>query len=302
VKVDRVEWRIMPDPATAAAALQTGEIDWIEQPLADLLPLLRKSPGVRVETNNPFGVIGIVVFNHLLPPFDNPKLRRALLPAIDQSEYMAAVMGTDTSMYRTGVGAFALGSPLANTAGIEVLTGKRDIELAKRLVAESGYKGERVVLLSPSDYPSLQAIAQVTRDIYERVGLNVDYVSADWGTIISRRASKEPVERGGWNTFVTSAEGFNHANPVGNNMTRGLGVKGWFGWPTSPRLVSLRDAWLDAPDMAAQRQIAAEIQTTVWDEVPYIPVGQWFQPIAHRANVTGIIDGPSPFFWNVSKS
>jgi peptide/nickel transport system substrate-binding protein len=183
-----------------------------------------------------------------------------------------------------------------------VLTGPRDIDLARRLVKESGYKGERVVLLSPSDYPSLQAVAQVTHDVYQRVGLNVDYVETDWGTVIARRASKEAVEKGGWSTFVTTADGFGLANPISNNMIRGAGERGWFGWPTSPRLLGSRDAWLDAPGLPEQRRIAVEIQRVVWDEVPYIPVGQWFLPIAYRAILTGIVRGPYPVFWNVAKS
>jgi peptide/nickel transport system substrate-binding protein len=302
VHFDRVEWQVMPDPATAGAALQAGEVDWLEQPLIDLLPLFRRNNQLKVVTNDPFGVIGVIVFNHLQPPFDNVKLRRALLPAVDQSEFVAAVMGNESNTAKTGVGVFTVGSPLATNVGMEVLTGPRDIAKAKQLVKESGYHGERVVLLSPSDYPSLQAVAQVTHAVYQRVGLNVDFASTDWGTVISRRASKEPVEHGGWSTFVTTADGLGLANPIGNNMIRGSGATAWFGWPTNPRLVALREAWLDAPDLAAQRKIADDIQRVVWDEVPYIPVGQWALPIAFRTNVTGILRSPYPTFWNVSKT
>jgi peptide/nickel transport system substrate-binding protein len=302
-KVDRVEWQIMPDPATAGAALQAGEIDWIEQPLIDLLPLLRRNGGIRVETIDPYGLIGVVVFNHLQPPFDNPKLRRALLPAIDQNDYLAAILGNEAkTLGKAGIGVFTLGTPLANTAGLQALTGKRDPDLARKLVKESGYQGERVVLLSPSDYPTIQAIAQVTQALYQQVGLNVEYASTDWGTLISRRASKEPVDKGGWSTFCTTSDGFGLASPTGNNMIRGTGLSGWFGWPTSERLRTLREAWLDAPDLPAQRQIAEQIQTVVFEEVPYFPVGQWFQPIAYRSNLSGIVRGPYPLFWGVSKS
>ena len=211
-------------------------------------------------------------------------------------------MGEERGIAKTGIGVFSAGSPVESRVGIEVLTGPRDVALARKLVQESGYKGERVVLLSPSDYPSLQAVAQVTRDLYQRVGLNVEYVSTDWGTVVSRRASKEPVEKGGWSTFVTTADGLGLTDPIGNNMIRGAGLNGWFGWPTSERLRNLREQWLQAPDLAAQKKLADEIQLTVWDEVPYVPVGEWFLPIAYRSNVTGIVIGPYPIFWNVAKS
>eukprot|EP01037_Dinobryon_pediforme_P002079 gene2079-2116_t len=300
--LDRVEWHIIPDAATSAAALQSGEVDWVEQPLIDLVPKLKSSRGVNVQKFDPFGVIGVVVFNHLHPPFDNPKLRRALLPAFDQNVYLSAVMGDQAEFVHAGVGVFAPGTPLETTVSLQALTGPRDLALAKRLAAESGYKGEKVVLMCPTDYPTLNAVANMTRELYVQVGLNVEFVTTDWGTLIARRSSQEPVEKGGWSTFCTSAGGFGLANPISNNMIRGLGKSGWFGWPESTTLRTLRDAWLDAPDLASQKTIAADIQKTVFDEVPYIPSGQWFTPSAWRSNISGIVSGASPVFWNLKKA
>ena len=300
--IDRVEWIVMPDPATAAAALQNAEVDWVEQPLIDLTAMLKRNRDITVRKFDPFGVVGVVVFNHLNPPFDNPKLRRALLPALDQGAYLSAVIGDQPEFKRAGVGVFAPDTPLANTIALAALTGPRDVALARKMVAESGYKNEKVVLLCPTDYPTLQAVATMTRELYVQVGLNVEFVTTDWGTLIGRRASQEPVEKGGWSTFCTSALGYQLANPIANNMIRGAGRTGWFGWPDSPALRSLRDAWLDAPDLEAQKTIATDIQRTVFDEVPYIPTGQWFTPSAWRNNITGIVSGSSPVFWNLKKA
>ena len=104
---DRVEWHIMPDPGTAVAAMQRGEIDWWQNPSPDLWPLLRKSGNIRLEVINPSGLIGTLRFNHLNPPFNNAAMRRALLGAIDQSEHGIAVMGPDPSGWRNRVGFFA---------------------------------------------------------------------------------------------------------------------------------------------------------------------------------------------------
>jgi peptide/nickel transport system substrate-binding protein len=298
---DRIQWDIISDPGTAAAALQRGEVDWIEQPLVDLLPVLRRAPGVVVEAVDPFGSIGIIRFNDLQPPFDNVKLRRALLPAIDQSEFMAAVMGNEQDLARTGIGIWSPGTPLANDVGMSALSGPRDPALAKKLVAESGYKGDRVVLLSPSDFPAIQAIAQVTRDVFERVGLNVDYISADWGTVVARRGSKEPVEKGGWSAFCTYGDGIAYSNPGQHTGIWGNGQQGWYGWYTSERMEKLRDAWYDAPDTATQARLGREMQFLAFDEVPYIPVGQWFQPIARRSDLSGIVRSALPIFWNVQR-
>ena len=301
VHFDRVEWRIVPDQSTAAAALQSNEVDWVEQPLFDLLPTLRKARGVRVLRNDQVGAIAMVAMNHLHPPFDNPKLRRALLPAIDQQAFMEAAYGEETDLFRTGVGVFTPGLPMASAAGMEALTGPRSIETARRLVAESGYKGETVVLMSPSDYADQQAYSQVMRDILVKVGIKVDYVSMDWGTLVQRRASKEAPGKGGWNMFTTTYEGMTVANPASHLPLRGNGLDGWFGWPTDAPMEAMRDAWFDAPDEAAQRRICDDMQRRAFETVPFYPVGQRFLPTAVRDGLRDLVVASYPVFWGVRR-
>jgi peptide/nickel transport system substrate-binding protein len=180
VNFDRVEWLTMPDPPTVVGALQKGEVDWWEAPLFDLLPKLHMSAGVTVEMIQRLGWLGMLYFNDRVPPFDNPKLRRALLPAVNQSDYMQAVVGDQADLKRTGVGLFAPGSPFETGAGMEILNGPRDPKLASRLVKENGYRGEPVVQMAPADLPHLNALSQVTRQMMESVGLNVVFQSMDW--------------------------------------------------------------------------------------------------------------------------
>ena len=299
---DRIEWNIIPDSATAAAAMQAGEADWWQNPIPDLLPTLASAPGVKLAHPDKIGNIEVLRFNSIQPPFNNVKLRQAMLHVVNQKDFMIAAFGDDESLYRTGVGVFTPGSPAATDVGLDAITGPRDPALAKRLVAESGYKGEKIVILAPSDYPHLQAFCEVARELMTSIGLNVDYVSTDWGTVVQRRASKEPVEKGGWSVFCTGWEGLNTSDPGGHYPVMGNGPKAWFGWPDSPRIEALRDAWFNAPDAAAQKQATDGIQAAVWDEVPYIPLGQFFQPIAIRANVTGILDSVFPILWNARKT
>ncbi len=301
VNVDRVEWHITGDPATAAAALQTGEIDWIEKPLADLLPVLQRAQGVVVEGTDLLGEIGIIRFNHLHPPFNNQKMRQAVLALADQKDFMAAVMGPGSPHARTGVGIWTPGTPLASDAGMEKITGPRDVAAAKKLVTEAGYKGERVVILAPTDFPTLNALAQVTRALCDTLGLNVEYVATDWGALVQRRASREPVEKGGWSIFCTSGGGFTFSNPAVYTALWGTGQKAWFGWPTSPRIEALRDAWFDSTDLATQQRIGSELQLAALEEVPFVPTGMWRSPIGRRSNVTGILRAARPLFWNVRK-
>ncbi len=299
---DRVEFRILPDPATAAAALGKGEVDWWENPLPDLLPQLRRNKALKAEVLDPLGALGVIRFNHLHPPFDNPKLRRALLPAINQREFLEAFFGDLTDeLGRTGAGFFTANTPSANDAGMEALSGPRSIELSRKLIAESGYKGEEILLMSPSDQPNLFAACNVAQDLFKRLGLNVNYQVMDWGTLVSRRANKTPAAQGGWNIFITTWAGLATSNPGSSQILRGNGEAGWFGWATMPEMEKLRDSWFDAPDLATQKQIARQMQVQAFQDVPVIPTGMWFTATAFRANLTGIIKSGTPLMWNVKR-
>jgi peptide/nickel transport system substrate-binding protein len=302
VNVDRVEWLVQPDPATAAAALQTGEVDWVELPLIDLLPMLKQSPGIEVKVFDPFGWIGVLAMNHLYPPFDNVKLRRALLPAVDQHSFVQSIVGEQSDLGRVPVGYFTDGSPMANTAGLEALSGPRDLALAKKLVAESGYKGEPVLLMSPTDQPALQQESQLTRSLFQELGLNVEYMAMDWGSLVTRRANSSPPDKGGWNAFCTLWGGLTVSNPGSSYPLRANGKGGWFGWPTDEKLEALRQQWFDAPDLASQQALCEQIQQRAFEVVPFIPLGQVFQPTAFRSSITDIVKAAIPLFWGVKKT
>ncbi len=295
---DRVEWAIIPDAATAAAALQRGEVDWWLAANPDLLGRLRADRRLVVRTQDPTGIIGTMRFNQLHPPFDNAALRRAVLGAVQQSEYMQAVSGPDRELWADGVGYFCPGTPLANAAGMAALTGPRDLDRSRRAVADSGYKGEKVALLVPTDIPSTNALAEVTADLFRKVGLNLDAQAMDWGTAVQRRTNMEPVERGGWSVFQTSWSGLDQATPAGHPFLRGNGRAAAPGWPDSPAIEALRDEWLRAPDPAVQFSLAEQIQAQAFRDVPYVPLGQQFQQTAYRAELLGILPG-MPVFWNV---
>ena len=297
---DRIEWHTLPDPATAAAALGNGEVDWWEWPSADLLPMLRQTDGVRVAVNDPTGNIAVMRMNQLWPPFDNPAIRRALLGAVNQEDYMTAVAGTDRSIWQTDVGFFCPNSPLASKVGMEALTGPRDPAAVRRALTDAGYKGERVVLLGANDLAVVKAECDVGADMMKQVGMNVDYQIRDWGTVVTRRAVKDAPDKGGWNVFFTGTRGLDQMTPATHIALRGNGLDAWPGWPNSPKLEALRQAWFDAPDLPAQQKIGQEMQRQAFIDVPYIPLGFYLTPTAVRKDLTGFVQGV-PVFWNVRR-
>ncbi|MBM3598202.1 MAG: ABC transporter substrate-binding protein [Alphaproteobacteria bacterium] len=299
-KVDRVEWLYIPDTATAAAAIDKGEVDWWEQVPVDLVPLLNKNKDIKVENIDPLGSLGMIRFNHTLPPFDNVKMRQALLHVVDQNDYMLAIAG-DAKNGKICASYFTCGTPMASDVGTQVLLGKRDMDKAKALIKEAGYKGEKIVILSATDQPIVHAQGLLTTELLRKLGLNVELAASDWGTLITRRSSKEPLERGGWSIFHTWWVGPDLATPAQNAAIRGHGGPAWFGWPTDPEMEKLRNAWFDAPDLDTQKKVAAQMQARAFESVPYIPTAQFILPTAFRKNVEGIIVAPVAFLWNVEK-
>ncbi len=300
VHFDRVQWHVQPDYATKSAAMQAGEMDWWENPPADLLPLLRKA-NVKIEFTDSTGFPFLLRPNHLYPPFDKPAVRRALMGAIDQREFMIAMQGEDASLWTVPCGFFPLVSPLASDAGLSVLTGKRDHAAVKKALHDAGYAGEKVVLMGATDQPQNYPLAEVAADMLKRVGVDVDYQATDWGMVVQRRALTKPPAEGGWNLFCTGFSGLDFFTPASHLPLRGNGKGAWFGWPDDPKIEALREAWFNAPDLAAQKKIGEEIQLQAFENVPYYPLGLAQLPTAVRPDITGVPEG-FVSFWDVRRT
>ena len=302
IAFDRIEWNIVPDGATAAAALANGEVDWWETPLPDLVPQLKKHAGVAVDIADPLGNIGSFRLNHLHPPFNDVRARRAIQIALSQADYMQAVVGTDDSLWKTVPGYFTPDTPLYTETGGEPLKGKRDYDLAKKLLAEAGYKGEPIVLLVATDVAITKAQGDVTADLLKRIGMNVQYAALDWGTVGQRRAKKEPPAEGGWNIFHTWHAGADCVNPAPYIALNASGDTAWFGWPKSDLVQEKIDAWYGAADLAAEKKAIEELNKAAMDHVVYVPTGFFKGYQAWRKNVSGIVKAPFPVFWDVTKT
>jgi peptide/nickel transport system substrate-binding protein len=298
---DRVEWIVQPDPSTAAAALQANEVDWLEAPLLDMLPTFSRAPGCKVVNIDPFGSLAMLTFNHLHPPFDNAKLLRALLPAIDQQDFVRAWVGDLQDYGRYPVGFFTAGTPMASDAGMEAFSTPRDLAKARQLIGEAGYRNEKIVFMVPHDLPEILALSQVARDLLVKLGMNIDFQMMDWGTLVARRAKQDPLDKGGWSAFCTTWQGLPVANPGNSFPLRANGRQAWFGWPTDPKIEALRDEWLDAPDVATQKTICEQIQLQAFESIPFMPLGQWYYPRAVRSDLTDFVRCEDVLFWGVRR-
>jgi peptide/nickel transport system substrate-binding protein len=298
---ERVEWATL-DTFSAFAALGRGEIDWWESPPRDLVEQIGRDRNVAVVSHYATAM-GILRFNQLYPPFDNPAIRRALLGAVDQAEAMTAVAGTDPENWRNDVGLFGTGTPLANGTGIEVLRSPRDYPGVKHALARAGYKDEKIVIISPTDVAGIRELSKIGADQLHRAGLNIDFQEMDFGTVVRRRSNQAPPDKGGCSAFFTLIDrSIPNTNPYGNQAIRADGKAGWDGWPTSPRIEALRAAWLDAADLEEQRRICVELQKQLWQDVPFIPMGEYWQATAYRKDLVDVQPGCFTTFYGVRRA
>ena len=299
-KVDRVEWKVVADQQTAVNALIAGEIDFIEQPSHDLLPIVRNDGNIKLVDWNPLGNQYAFRFNTTAKPFDNVKIRQALLYAFNQQDFLQATIG-DKQYYKVCKALFVCGTPLASDKGMDGLL-ESNFAKAQALLKEGGYDGTPIVLMHSTDLQVLTNLAPVAKSLMEKAGFKVDMQSMDWQTVVARRAKKDPPAQGGWHAFITSWVSADILNPVSTAFLSSSCDKALFGWPCDTQIEKLRDDFARETDPAKQKAIAEAVQVR-WTQYPtHIHLGQWYQPGASRKNVDGYVVAPASVFWNISKT
>jgi peptide/nickel transport system substrate-binding protein len=299
VKVDRVEWVIIKDPQTQVNALAAGEIDIIEQPAHELYAGLKSNANVRIIEVNPLGLGMTLRFNHLQPPFDNVKVRRAAMAALNQPAFLRAQIGIP-EMYRTCFSIYPCNTAYFTSAGMDFIA-RPDMKRARQLLKESGYDGQPVVLMQPTDVAVGAKVPVVATQLLRQAGFKVDMQAMDWQTLVSRRAKKDPPARGGWNIFLTWWASVDGLNPLTMNAVNASCDKAWFGWPCDQEIEKMREAFARSDDAATRKKLAERIQVRAMEIGTHVPLGECTNPPAARRNLEGFVTGYFLVPWNIEK-
>jgi peptide/nickel transport system substrate-binding protein len=301
VFVDRVEWNLaLRDAQAQVNALVKGEVDIIEQPAFESYPALQADKGVQVVNSNPLGFQYMGRFNHLHPPFNNPKVRQAALAAFSQEPFLRAQVGIK-EFYRPCPSMFTCNTPYGSEKGTE-LQSKSNMKKAQELLKASGYDGTPVVLMKPTDLASIGKLPDVAAQLLRQAGFKVDLQAMDWQTLVGRRAKKDAPAQGGWNMFFTAWVAPDIWNPITNPAIGAQGEKSWFGWPSDDQIEKLRDEFARATDDAKKKALAEQIQARAFDVATHAPLGEYANPLAARKSVTGFVTGPGNLYWNIKKN
>ncbi len=302
VKLDQVIWENITDDQTALAALESGEIDFFELPPLDLLPQLQSNPHIKIRVLDKSGNAGTLRVNWLHPPFNNVKARQAMLYLINQEDILKATFG-NPKYYHKVDSIFGYKTPMANDANTAWFKAAPDLAKAKQLFKESGYKGEKVIVLDATNFDFMNNSAQLVVGWLKQIGVNAELAAMTWGEVVTRRASMAPDDKGGWDIFITYGSGYDWGNPITMVALLCNGKKGWYGWPENAQYETLRKKWALVSTLSERQAIAREMQTIAWNVVPQVMLGQWVSPAAMRTNVHGLIGIPDIIpFWNVYKT
>lgn len=299
--VERVEFVVIPDQSTAVAALEKGEVDYLERPQIDQWPLLRKDANIGMYLAD---ISQMQIHpNHLAPPFDNVKARQALMLMVNQRDYLRAIFGGPEN-WRTCYSFLGCKGWLETDAGADLLK-KQDLEKAKQLLAEAGYKGEKIVVMTPSERPNYNAASLMTAAMLRKLGVNVDLQAMDWGTLASRRPIKDPPSKNpaGWHIFHTSTGYAGIKDPWGHANVSTACDKAWYGWPCSPRASkALEELGNLSPGTDAFKKTLTEYHTALMENIPYVPLGEMFLYAAYRKDrLSHIPETPHTVFWSITK-
>ncbi len=207
----------------------------------------------------------------------------------------------DPRYYKECLGMFGCGDvPFQTTTGTEGIL-KSNFDESKKLLKEAGYDGRPIVLMQTSDLNVLINLAPVAKNLLEKGGFKVDLQSMDWQTQVTRRAKKDPIDKGGWSISMTAASVVLLSDPIVNHYTEATGDRAQFGWPLDEEIEKLRMEFVRESDPKKQFEIAEKVQKRVLDLGVTVPLGQFVQPMARRRSVSGNLQSPVTVFWNVEK-
>lgn len=301
VKVDRVIWDNIGDQQTAFAALQAGEVDFLETPPPDLYPAIEGDAKLELQVLDTSGNDVFIRMNCLQKPFDNVKARQAMLHLIDQEAFLR-VMRPNPKYAHPVTSMFGNDTPYSNNENTGWYKKGGDSEKAKQLFKEAGYAGEKVVILDPTNAAWADIPSQLLAATLRKIGINAELAPMDWGQLVTRRANKGPIEDGGWSIFISASSDKSLGNPIGTALQLANGDKGWYGWPKSDEYEALRAKWADVETLEQRKDLARKMQRLWWDFVGAVFLGQAVSPIARRKTLTGLISTPGLIpMWNMQK-
>ena len=291
--VDTVNLRIVTEAGARVAGLETGEFHGVEDIPAKAQARLKDNKNIVLKPLKNFWV-QIATPNLSFPPTDNLKFRQAVQAALDMDDIMEA---SSDGYYKLGHALQFSGSPYYTDAGKEHYN-QKNVAKAKQLLAESGYKGEKLILLTNKDYTSMYNGSLVMAEQLKAVGINAELLIHDWPAALD----KSQKENTGWNYFFTGWTSVigQGGLPSLRNLTDPNNVHKPKDNKSDTVLMENWNAGLRAKTLEERKGFFAKSQQRIFDQALALPFGLIPKVAAVRSNVDGFQNFFTIRAWNVS--
>ena len=287
---DRISYIEIPDQATRIAALQTDAVDLVQEFSQDLIDRVKDDSNLQLIANPPLRLLGH--FNYQIPPFNDPvhgrDLRRAVVMAYDNEKALLAAAGTPDRI-NLCASLMECGSAYESNAGSENMYNAKRIEDAKKIVKDAGYEGYTIRLMDPADRQPAHGAAQVTREVLEDIGFNVDLRVMDWATMVQDRAT---VDR--WEFFHTWSGRSVRIGPIGHLRFGELQYDAWFNKYTDTDGTQRKvfETFASETDPVKIDAAMEEFQQYFYDDAIFLQVGEFFSNWAASNQIQGLHGNP----------
>ena len=281
--LERVEWIQIDDQTTRVAALQVGEVDFVQEFPAELLDRLRRDETIQFIDSPPFRLIGH--FNHTLPPFNNRAARQAFVMAYENEKALRLATGDD-AFWRTCPSLIRCGTTWESTAGSEGRYNVQDVAGGIKLLKDAGLYGHKVVLTDPTDRQPAHAAATISREVLTDLGFDVDFQVMDWATQSAVRADPDA-----WNLFHTWG---GSGTPLGAMTYSEYQYEGYVNLyqDITGEQREIFSRWVRAKTEPELRSIVEEFQAFLYEDAIMLIIGEFFSQSAALDVVKGLYSGP----------
>jgi peptide/nickel transport system substrate-binding protein len=292
VCLNTVTFRMVPEPGARVAGLETGELQGVEDVPTTAQKRVGANKDIRLLKLDNFW-LNVTYPNWSAPPTNNLKFRQAVEAALDFDEVMEAASDGD---FKQNPSFQYPGTTYYTEVGKELLN-QHNAEKAKQLLKEAGYNGEKVVLLTNKDYPSLYNSGLVVSQQLKAVGINAELLVLDWPTALQKAMNGTP----DWNFFFTgwityvAVGGVQTLRPMAepNPVYTPPGGK------TDPEFMKDFNIVANGPTLEERQAAFARAQKIALEQVMVIPMGVMPKVQAVRANVEHYVPFYNPRMYNV---
>lgn len=275
----------VPNANTRVEGTIAGQYQFADQLPVESFKKVSGAAGVKAELTMPYG-FPYIPLNTRQGPFADVKLRQAFQMALSDTEMLMAAFG-DPKFFAAAAEHFPKGSPFYSDAGASAYD-KADAAGAKKLLAEAKYDGAPIRILNSKQYDFHHRIALVLAENLKAAGFQTQLDVVDWATLVQRRS-----DPGVWDVYITHSPFL--PEPMLSPPQLGDDAPGW--WKTPAKEAALA-AFNREADPVKRAALWAKVQQVVYDEAPYVRVGNFASLAGLSAKLKGYKPMPWPAFWN----